>query len=182
MTSNTNNISITNTIAKKTALINKLLERLKTAFISSNDYVSSNEPFFRNDDSAQPFQQYNKLFINEQLPEGLNHNIKLLYELLGNQKKEIYYGPWTIMSVEEALTRYKNLCSQGQTNVFTIGYKSGGMGYIDLLNCDLKSHLLFYSVDGGSNDYDRCYNANNLITNGSTPYDKFYFSDWFYNV
>jgi len=182
MTSNTNNISITNTIAKKTALINKLLERLKTAFISSNDYVSSNEPFFRNDDSAQPFQQYNKLFINEQLPEGLNHNIKLLYELLGNQKKEIYYGPWTIMSVEEALTRYKNLCSQGQTNMFTIGYKYGGMGYIDLLNCDLKSHLLFYSVDGGSNDYDRCYNANNLITNGSTPYDKFYFSDWFYNV
>ena len=182
MTSNTNNISITNTIAKKTALINKLLERLKTAFISSNDYVSSNEPFFRNDDSAQPFQQYNKLFINEQLPEGLNHNIKLLYELLGNQKKEIYYGQWTIMSVEEALTRYKNLCSQGQTNVFTIGYKYGGMGYIDLLNCDLKSHLLFYSVDGGSNDYDRCYNANNLITNGSTPYDKFYFSDWFYNV
>jgi len=169
-------------IAKKTALIKKLFERLKTASVSSNDYVSSNEPFFRNDDNAQPFQQFNNLFIGAQLPERLNHNIRLLYELLGHQKKEIYYGPWTIMSVEEALERYNKLCRQGQTDVFTIGYKYGGMGYIDLLNCDLTSHLLFYSIDGGSNDYDRCTNANNLIKHGATPYDKFYFSDWFYNV
>ena len=169
-------------ITKKTALINKLLERLKSASISVNDYMSSKEPFFRNDINAQPFQQHNNLFINEQLPDGLNNNIKLLYELLGHQKKEIYYGPWTIMSVEEALQRYKDLCVKGQTNVFPIGYKYGGMGYIDLLSCDLTSHLLFYSVDGGSNDYDRCYNADNLVKNGSSPYDKFYFSDWFYNV
>ena len=169
-------------ITKKTALINKLLERLKSASISANDYMSSKEPFFRNDINAQPFQQHNNLFINEQLPDGLNNNIKLLYELLGHQKKELYYGPWTIMSVEEALQRYKDLCVKGQTNVFPIGYKYGGMGYIDLLSCDLTSHLLFYSVDGGSNDYDRCYNADNLVKNGSSPYDKFYFSDWFYNV
>ena len=169
-------------ITKKTALINKLLERLKSASISANDYMSSKEPFFRNDINAQPFQQHNNLFINEQLPDGLNNNIKLLYELLGHQKKEIYYGPWTIMSVEEALQRYKDLCVKGQTNVFPIGYKYGGMGYIDLLSCDLTSHLLFYSVDGGSNDYDRYYNADNLVKNGSSPYDKFYFSDWFYNV
>jgi hypothetical protein len=180
MTSNTN--TITNTIAKKTALINKLLERLKTAYISSDDYVSSKEPFFRQDNNAQSFQQSNKLFINAELPERLNHNIKLLYELLGDQKKEIYYGQWTIMSVEEALIRYKELCKHGQTNVFTIGYKYGGMGYIDLLSCDLTSHLLFYSLDGGSNDYDRIANANNLIKNGATPYNKFHFSDWFYNV
>lgn len=169
-------------ITKKIALINKLLERLKSASISVNDYMSSKEPFFRNDDNAQPFQQHNNLFINAQLPVGLNNNIKLLYELLGHQKKEIYYGPWTIMSVEEALQRYKDLCVKGQTNVFPIGYKYGGMGYIDLLSCDLTSHLLFYSVDGGSNDYDRYYNTNNLVKNGSSPYDKFYFSDWFYNV
>jgi hypothetical protein len=174
--------SITIVIAKKTALINKLLAQLQNAYISSEDYVSSKEPFFRNDENAQPFQQYNKLFINAELPERLNHNIKLLYELLGDQKKELYYGPWTIMSVNEALLRYKELCKQGQHNVFTIGYKYGGMGYIDLLNCDLTSHLLFYSIDGGSNDYDRSYNANNLIKNGATPYNKFHFSDWFYNV
>jgi len=174
--------SITIVIAKKTALINKLLAQLQNACISSDDYVSSKEPFFRKDENVQPFQQYNKLFINAELPQRLNHNIKLLYELLGDQKKELYYGPWTIMSVNEALLRYKELCKQGQHNVFTIGYKYGGMGYIDLLNCDLTSHLLFYSIGGGSNDYDRSYNANNLIKNGATPYNKFHFSDWFYNV
>jgi hypothetical protein len=173
---------ITVAIAKKTTLINKLSDKLESALISSNDYRSSSQPFFRNDDNAQPFQQYNNLFIGAQLPEGLNHNIKLLYELLGHQKKEIYYGPWTIMSVEEALERYKGLCRQGQTNVFSIGYKYAGMGYIDLLNCDLTSHLLFYSIDGGSNGYTRCTNANNLAKYGATHYDKFHFSDWFYNV
>jgi hypothetical protein len=167
---------------KKQSEINKIFEVLKTCAISSNDYVSSNEAFFKNDSDRQPFQQFNMLFINAQIPEGLNRNIKVIYQLLGHQKKKIYYGQWTIMSVDEALKRYNELVSQGQTNVFDIGYKYGGMGYIDVLSCDLTSHLLFYRVDGGSNDYDRLYNLNQVINDGSRPYDKFYFSTWFYNV
>ena len=169
-------------ITNKTAEIKKIFEVLKTCAVSSNDYVSSNEPFFKNDSASQPFQQFNMLFINAQIPEGLNRNIKVIYDLLGHQKKEIYYGPWTIMSVDEALQRYKELTRQGQSNVFDIGYKYGGMGYIDVLSCDLTSHLLFYRVDGGSNGYDRLYNLNQLVKEGSRPYDKFYFSTWFYNV
>jgi hypothetical protein len=167
---------------KKQSEINKIFEVLKTCAISSNDYVSSNEAFFKNDSTGQPFQQFNMLFINAQIPEGLNRNIKVIYQLLGHQKKEIYYGQWTIMSLDEALQRYNELVRQGQTNVFDIGYKYGGMGYINVLSCDLTSHLLFYRVDGGSNDYDRLYNLNQLINEGSRPYDKFYFSTWFYNV
>ncbi len=167
---------------KKQSEVNKIFEVLKTCAISSNDYVSSKEPFFKNDSTSYPFQQFNMLFINAVIPEGLNRNIKVIYQILGHQKKEIYYGQWTIMSLDEALQRYKELCNQGQTNVFDIGYKYGGMGYIDVLSCDLTSHLLFYRVDGGSNDYDRLYNLNQLINEGSRPYDKFYFSTWFYNV
>ena len=167
---------------KKQSEIKKIFEVLKYCAISSNDYVSSQKPFFNNDSTSQPFQQFNMLFTNAQIPEGLNRNIKVIYELLGHQKKEIYYGPWTIMSVDEALQRYKELTRRGQTNVFDIGYKYGGMGYIEMLSCDLTSHLLFYRVDGGSNDYDRLYNLNKLIKEGSHPYDKFYFSTWFYNV
>ena len=170
-------VSIT---TKQTDLINKLFAQLKKAYISSNDYVTSRQAFFINDTNKQPFQQFNQLFINAQLPEGLNRNIKLIYELLGHQKKEIYYGVWTIMSVKEALERYKELCIKGQRNVFIIGYKYGGLGYIELLCCDLISHLLFYCLAGGSNDHDRQYNEKNLINNGATPYNKFYFSDWFY--
>ena len=86
------------------------------------------------------------------------------------------------MSLNEALERYKVICAKGQTNVFDIGYKYDGMGYINVLSCDLTNHLLFYRLDGGSNDYDRQYNFNELIKNGSEPYKKFYFSKWFYNV
>ena len=167
---------------RKSGEIRKILEVLKNASISNDDYVSSREPFFMNSINCEPFQQYNMLYSGEQIPEGLNRNIKVIYELLGHQRKEIYYGPWTIMSINEALQRYKELCRQGQTQVFDIGYKYGGMGYIDVLSCDLTSHLLFYRVDGGSNDYERLYNLNQVISEGSQPYDKFYFSTWFYIV
>ena len=163
---------------------NKILDKLKNASISSTGYTSSEEPFFRKDDNAEPFQQFNILYsdTDTQLPCGLNSDIKSMYELLGHRKKEIYCGPWTIMSVDEALEHYKILCANGQYNVFSIGYKYAGMGYIDLLNCDLSSHLLFYSVDGGSSGYDRQYNFDNLVKNGATPYDKIHFGDWFYSV
>ena len=167
---------------RKTKQINKILSVLNYTTISSIDYASSNEPFFRNDSNTIVFQQYNNLFVDAQIPEGLNRNIKIVYQILGHQEREIYYGPWTIMSLNEALEHYKVICAKGQTNVFDIGYKYGGRGYIDVLSCDLTNHLLFYRLDGGSNDYDRQYNLNELIKNGSQPYKKFYFSEWFYNV
>jgi len=169
-------------IDAKTKQLKKILEVLEKCTISTNDYKASIEPFFYTDSNQQPFQQFNNLFDNSQIPERLNRNIKNIYEILGHPKKEIYLESWIIMSLEEAIERYNYLCSQGRTNVFDIGYKYAGMGYIDMLSCDLTNHLLFYRVDGGSNDYDRIANLNELIKNGSEPYNKFYFSDWFYKV
>lgn len=171
-----------NIMDAKTKQLKKILEVLEKCTISTNDYKASIEPFFYSDSNQQPFQQFNKLFDNSQIPERLNRNIKNIYEILGHPKKEIYLESWIIMSLEEALERYNYICSQGQTNVFDIGYKYAGMGYIDMLSCDLTNHLLFYRVDGGSNDYDRVDNLNELIKNGSEPYNKFYFSDWFYSI
>ena len=173
---------MSNLTARKSKQINKILALLEKTTISSIDYVSSKEPFFRGDNNREAFQQFNNLFVNAQIPEGLNNNIKIIYQILGHQKREIYYGQWTIMSLNEALERYKVICAKGQTNVFDIGYKYDGMGYINVLSCDLTNHLLFYRLDGGSNDYDRQFNYNELIKNGSQPYKKFYFSQWFYNV
>ena len=171
-----------NTIAAKRKQMKKIQEVLDKCSISTNDYLSSNESFFDSDNNQQPFQQFNNLFDNSQIPEGLNRNIKNIYEILGHPKKEIYMESWIIMSLDEALERYKVICDKGQTNVFDIGYKYAGMGYVDMLSCDLTNHLLFYRVDGGSNDYDRLYNLNELIKKGSEPYNKFYFSDWFYKI
>ena len=174
---------MSNLTAKKSKQINKILVVLeRTTTISSIDYVSSKDPFFGNDNNAIMFQQFNNLFVDAQIPEGLNRNIKMLYQILGHQKREIYYGPWTIMSLNEALERYKVICAKGQTNVFDIGYKYDGMGYINVLSCDLTNHLLFYRLDGGSSYYDRQVNLNDLLKKGSAPYKKFYFSEWFYNV
>ena len=171
-----------NTIAAKRKQMKKIQEVLEKCSISTNDYMSSNESFFDSDNNQQPFQQFNNLFDNSKIPEGLNRNIKNIYEILGHPKKEIYLESWIIMSLDEALERYKVICDKGQTNVFDIGYKYAGMGYVDMLSCDLTNHLLFYRVDGGSNDYDRLYNLNELIKKGSEPYNKFYFSDWFYKI
>ena len=55
-------------------------------------------------------------------------------------------------------------------------------GYITVISCDLKTHLLFYRPDGGSNGYDRQDNYQNLIKNGSHNYQQFFFSKWFYNI
>jgi len=171
-----------NRMDAKIKQMKQILEVLEKCTISTNNYLSSKEPFFNNDNNQQPFQQFNNLFDHSQIPEGLNRNIKNIYEILGDPKKEIYMNEWTIMSLEEAAERYNYICSQGQSNVFDIGYKYAGLGYIDMLSCDLTNHLLFYRVDGGSNGYDRLDNFNNLIKNGSRPYKTFYFSDWFYNI
>lgn len=171
---------MTELIYKKTKQTRNLLNVLNQCTISTNNYVSSQEPFFQSDNNQQPFQQFNILFTTSQIPEGLNRNIKTIYEILGNPKKEIFMNEWTIMSLEEALERYKVICEKGQTNVFDIGYKYAGMGYIDVVSCDLTTHLLFYRMDGGSNDHDRVRSLNELLKNGSHPYKHFYFSDWFY--
>ena len=56
------------------------------------------------------------------------------------------------------------------------------MSHIEVICCDLKSHLLFYRRDGGSNGYDRQANYQNLIKNGTHNYEQFFFSKWFYNI
>jgi hypothetical protein len=159
--------------------INQILEVLNKGTISTNNYTSSDKPLFMKN-NAESFKQYNNLKL--QIPENVNRNVKLIYEIFGNEQKEIYLDEWTIMSLEEALKRYKEFCAQGQDNVFDIGFRYLGMGHIEIISCDLKSHLLFYRPDGGSNDWDRITNVNELIQKGSTPYDKFHFYKWFYNI
>lgn len=118
----------------------------------------------------------------KKLPNSLNNNIKLIYKILNNPNKEIYLNEWTIMNLTDAIKNYENYCENGQKNIFDIGYKYEGMGHITVISCDLNNHLLFYRPDGGSNAYDRESHYKNVIKDGSTPYKKFYFSKWFFNI
>jgi len=164
---------------KKT--IEKILSVLKNGSVSSSEYNSTKVPFFLQNKENNFDIEFNKI-EDIDIPLRLNRNIILIYKILGNSKKEIYLDEWTILSLEEALEQYKNYCNEGQSNVFNIGYRYMGLGHVEVISCDLESHLLFFRNDGGSNDFDRQYNYNDIIKNGAKPHKKFYFSDWFYNI
>ncbi len=166
----------------KSNRIKNILDILNTSKISNDDYDSTNQPFFLGDSDKQNFiLNYNHKNIDK-LPSGLNRNIINIYTILGSPEKEIYLNNWTIMSLNKCLEIYQLYCNNNQYNVFDIGYTYMGMGHIKMISCDLNTHLLFYRYDGGSNGYDREDNFQKLIKNGSSNYQQFPFSDWFFKI
>ena len=156
----------------------RILNRLSRGTMSSDKYTSSDEPFFRRDKHKKLFEQgYDTL---PEFPEGLNINIILMFRLIGGLHKEIYLDGWTIMSLDECLTRYNKYCEEGQKEVFDIAYSYMGLGHIRMISCDLSTHRLYTRHDGGSNGYDRELNHETMIKNGPNKNLQLNFSDWFY--
>lgn len=170
-----------NLIERKKKQINKILSVLHKSYIGNPGYDSTEQPFFYSDLKSSKFKKYNNQIHNE-IPDSLNRNIKLIYELLGHNDIEIYIGDWTIMSINKAIDIYKDYYNNNRKDVFDIGFTYHGLGYIKIISCDLNNHLLFYRISGGSNGYDREINYKKIIEKGSEPYEKFYFSKWFYNI
>lgn len=160
--------------------LNNIMEILKKAKISSENYDSTQEPFFSRDNEKENFEIDHNII--KDIPEGINRNISLIYDILGNSKKEIYLAEWVIMSLDRAIEIYKNYCNNGQNKVFDIGYRYMGMGHIEVISCDLDTHLLFFHPGGGSNGYDRLANFDNIVSNGPKGYNQFFFSDWYYKI
>ena len=162
-------------------IANQLLDYLRNGKISTYNYRSTAMPFFYQDKDSNQFEN-NTLQNFDDIPENLNRNIKVLYKLIGNRKKEFYLGEWIFMSLDEVLEKYECKKKDNQNNIFDIAFRNLGMGHIEVVSCDLISHLLFKRRDGGSNGHDREFNYKNIIENGSKNYNKFYFSNWFYNI
>ena len=165
---------------KKRKQIGKIMDVLKKSKVSSGDFDSTHEPFFKPDTEKVDFEfdHENEIIV----PEGLNRNIKTIYDILGNSKKEIYIGEWTIMTLEKALEQYDYYCKDGQKRVFDIGFRYLGMGHIELIACDLETHLLFYHRGGGSNGWHREANYNDIIKYLGKEYTNMFFSDWYFNI
>ena len=108
--------------------------------------------------------------------------MKIFYNLISSPGKEFYIRDWIFLSLDEAMEKFNAKVEDGQKNVFDIAFRYLGMGHIEVVSCDLESHLLFKRRDGGSNGYDRNDNYKKVIENGSKNSDKFYFSSWFYNI
>ena len=167
---------MSNFIKQKTEQIEKIHNILKNSKLSDDNYKSSEQPFFMSN-RANDFKIGYKSI--PELPNNLNRNFKTLYEVIGDPKKEVYINEWTIMSLDESLKRYNELCSKGQKNVFDIGYRYLGMGHIEMLSCNLYNHLLFNRRDGGSSGYDCEYNYKKLLEFNYKEYEYFYFNKWY---
>jgi len=167
-------------LKEKKKQIEKILDVLKRSNVSTDKFDSSDQPFFKPDSEKFNFEINHENNLN--VPEGLNRNIKLIYGILGNSKKEIYIGEWTIMSLERVTEQYENYCNSGQERVFDIGFRYMGMGHIELIACDLETHLLFYHRGGGSNGWDREANYNEIVKYPDKEYEQFYFTNWFYKI
>mgnify|MGYP001170290852 FL=1 len=163
-------------ISQKTEQIRKVNNILKNAKLSEDNYQSTSEPFFLGS-HFENFKIDHKSI--PELPNGLNRNFKTFYEIVGNSHKEVYINEWTIMSLDESLKRYNELCKNGQKNVFDIGYRYLGMGHIEMISCNLYNHLLFMRRDGGSSGYDCEYNYKKLLEFNYKEYEYFYFNKWY---
>ena len=138
---------------KKQRQIKNIMEVLKRSKVSSNNFDSTMQPFFSQDSESVDFEfDHKNDFV---VPDTLNRNIKLIYDILGNSKKEIYIGEWSIMCLEKALEQYEYYCKDGEQKVFDIGVRYLGMGLIELSACDWETQLLFYRHGGGSSGCDR---------------------------
>ena len=161
---------------EKQKQLKTILNLLEKSKISEEGYESSEQPFFMNGKSED--FKINYKYIPD-LPDSLNRHFKMLYQVVGDPEREVYIDGWTIMSLNEAMTQYKEYCSKGQKNVFNIGYRYAGMGHVEMLSCNLYNHLLFIRMDGGSNGWDREYNYKKVINFNHREYDYFYFNQWY---
>jgi hypothetical protein len=166
---------MTSIIEAKKKQTETILKLLKDCKVSNEDYKSSDEPFFQSDSSKDFKVGFTSI---PELPDNLNRHFKIFYEVVGDPTIEIYIKEWTMMSLDEVLKRYNHYCSEGQKNVFDIGYRYRGMGHIEVLSCNLYNHLLFYRMDGGSNGWDREANYKDVINFDYQKYEYFYFTDW----
>jgi hypothetical protein len=159
--------------------INEILSILRNAKISVHEHDSTQEPFFnhgKNKDFDIDFDTISNV------PEGLNHSVKLLFEIIGSPDKEVYIGHWTILSFNKCMENYKQYCNDSQESVFDIAIMYMGMGHVIVLSCDLDTHSLFYRRDGGSNGWDREANYKDLLKYDGTKNKQFLFNKLFHNT
>lgn len=156
-----------------------ILNVLNKGHISQNNYDSTKQPFFLKNKNQEFIIDFQKI---QGLPERLNRNIIAIYNIIGNPECEVYLNEWTIMSCEKAIQIYNNYCQDTITNIFDIAFRYLGMGHVEVLSCDLNTHLLFYRPDGGSSGIEREYNYNKFKKEGIGGYSQFYFSKWFNSI
>lgn len=137
---------------------------------SSRNHDSTGQPFFLpNVDNNQNQNQNisiiedNNLLLAIEFKElNLEKNITDFYLDNEAHNKEMYIEKWTFFSITKILELVKHYATHNINNIVDLGFMYHGMGHVKVVYYNKITKKIHFRMDGGSNDYDRMDNFNEL--------------------
>jgi hypothetical protein len=155
---------------------------------SPRNHDSTLQPFFLpdvdNDTNISIIEDNNLLLAIEFKELNLINSIPDFY--LDNEayNREIYIENWTFFSITKILELVKHYASHNINNIVDLGFIYHGMGHVKVVYYNKITKKIHFRMDGGSNDYDRMANFNELkkISNETLEADGIDFSYFINNI
>ena len=145
---------------------------------SSRNHDSTGQPFFlpnvdNNQNQSISIIEDNNLLLNIEFKE-LNLEKAITDFYLDNEafNKEMYIEKWTFFSITKILELHKHYIENDINNIIDLGFMYHGMGHVKVVYYNKITKKIHFRMDGGSNDYDRMDNFNELkkISNNEVAY------------
>ena len=133
---------------------------------SPRNHDSTLQPFFLpgvdNDTNISVIEDNNLLLAIEFKELNLEKSIADFY--LDNEvyDREMYTENWTFFSIIKILELVKHYASHNINNIVDLGFIYHGMGHVKVVYYNKITKKIHFRMDGGSNDYDRMANFNEL--------------------
>ena len=131
------------------------------------NHDSTTQPFFLpnidNENQNISIIDDNNLLLNIKFKElNLIKSITDFY--LDNEayNREMYTENWTFFSITKILELNKYYTSHSINNIIDLGFIYHGMGHIKVVYYNKLTEKIHFRMDGGSNNYDRMDNFNEL--------------------
>lgn len=164
-------------------LYKKLEKFVLTGNKGKPNYSSINQPFFMQNESNSNNDDLNLSNVNKILNDiPLSNELKIIYQIIGNETIEYYFNNWTLMSLNDLNIYYKMKKQQNQNRVIDFALSYLGLGYILIVSYDSITNKIYYRLDGGSNGYDREFNNRFIIKYKPKKEDGFLFDNWIKNI
>ena len=133
---------------------------------SPRNHDSTLQPFFLpnidNDTNISIIEDNNLILAIEFKELNLEKSIADFY--LDNEAydREMYTENWTFFSITKILELNKYYTSHNINNIVDLGFIYHGLGHIKVVYYNKITKKIHFRMDGGSNDYDRMANFNEL--------------------
>ncbi len=135
---------------------------------SPRNHDSTLQPFFLpsvDNDTNQNISviEDNNLLLAIEFKElNLEKSITDFYLTNEAFNREMYKLDWTFFSITKILELVKHYTSHNINNIVDLGFIYHGMGHIKVVYYNKLTEKIHFRMDGGSNNYDRMDNFNEL--------------------